>query len=168
MQLPRLARYGMVVVAAVGLLSIGCSSDQPEPQAAETQPAALPTPPEPTPPPPPVQPQPPAPPARQQATADASYSNDTPWAPGFEGKLILGLDGGQYDPYRAGVVRRVQKFLFDQELYDGPVTGVLDAETMKAVGRFQAERGIAESGVPSPETRKAMDAVEAGSAGNQS
>ena len=86
--------------------------------------------------------------------------DDTHWAPGSEGNLMLGLDGGQYSPYLTTVVEEVQRFLFEQDLYDGPVTGVLDVDTMNALGEFQEQNGLAKSGVPSPNTREAMQESE--------
>jgi len=38
----------------------------------------------------------------------------------------------------------------------GEVNGVLDEDTMKAIGEFQKSRGLTVSGVPSPRTRKAL------------
>ena len=32
-------------------------------------------------------------------------SGQTSWAPGFEGELIMGLDGGLYLPYSATTIR---------------------------------------------------------------
>jgi hypothetical protein len=71
----------------------------------------------------------------------------------------MGLDGGEYPPYKTAVIKELQSFLFDQGLYDGPVTGVLDLETMKATGRFQEQHNIVQSGVPSPETRETIARV---------
>lgn len=83
------------------------------------------------------------------------------WAPGKEGKLLLGLDGGLYDRYHAATVKEAQLALSEQVLYAGKAHGVLDEETMKAVGEFQLKNGLKVSGVPTPNTRKALLAEQA-------
>jgi outer membrane protein OmpA-like peptidoglycan-associated protein len=40
--------------------------------------------------------------------------------------------------------------------YDGPVHGVLDADTQDAVKRFQTSRGLTVDGIPGPQTRRAL------------
>lgn len=70
--------------------------------------------------------------------------------------LIEGLDGGLYQPYKPSVVRRTQEALKQKGLYAGEVDGVFDEATMRAVGDYQAQHGIVASGVPTPETRKAL------------
>lgn len=92
---------------------------------------------------------------REQSTAEGNYWQDTVWAPGLTGILIEGLNGGEYPPYNARVIEQFQRFLFQEEFYDGPVTGILDKPTMEAMAEFQSANGIVASGVPSPETRNA-------------
>lgn len=109
----------------------------------------------------PPPPPPPAPPEPETGVGD--YLGDTPWASGAEGKLMLGLDGGRYEPYQRAVVRSAQVALFRQELYEGLVTGVLDKQTMEAVAKLQGKHGIVNtngkaSGVLTPKTRKALKA----------
>ncbi len=67
--------------------------------------------------------------------------------------LIEGLDGGQYEPYLVSVVERTQRALRRTGHYAGPVDGDLDLATMEVVARFQSEKGLQKSGVPSPMTR---------------
>jgi peptidoglycan hydrolase-like protein with peptidoglycan-binding domain len=110
----------------------------------------------------PPPPPPPAPPEPEIGVGD--YRRDTPWVSGAEGKLMLGLDGGSYEPYRKAVVRDAQVVLFRQELYEGLVTGVLDEQTMEAVAELQRKHGILNtngkaSGVLTPKTREALKAV---------
>ncbi len=147
----------LATVAALLLGACGGTEQQTEPvpppePVAEATPKPEPTPaPAPSPPPPPPEP--------RQATEEASYWADTHWVEGSEGSLVMGLNGGEYPPYKPLVIQELQRFLFDQGIYEGPVTGVLDLETMEATGRFQREHNIVESGVPSPETREAMKRV---------
>lgn len=70
--------------------------------------------------------------------------------------LIKGLDGGTYEPYAAAVIEKVQTALKAEGLYPGEVTGVLDEDTMKALGEFQRQHNLTVSGVPSPQTRKLL------------
>ena len=100
------------------------------------------------------------PPPKPPEIGAAHYIKDTPWAPGAEGKLMLGLDGGRYEPYRAPLVRDAQTTLFKQKLYDGAVTGVLDKRTMEAVGELQKQNGIKASGVLTPRTREVLDKAQ--------
>ena len=147
----------VVTLAAFLLGACGGAEQQTEVAQPEPEPAAEVTPqppPEPSPPPTP----PPAPEPEQQ-TAEASYWEDTNWAPGSEGNLVMGLNGGEYEPYKPSLIRDLQSFLFEQGFYEGPVTGVLDLETMKATARFQEERGIEQSGIPTPRTREAMQSA---------
>jgi len=73
-----------------------------------------------------------------------------------EVNLVQGLDGGTYEPYDSAVIEKVQGALKTLGLYQGEVNGVLDADTMKAIGEFQKSRSLTVSGVPSPRTRKAL------------
>lgn len=70
--------------------------------------------------------------------------------------LIKGLDGGLYQPYKPSVIREVQEALAKRGLYKGKADSVFDDATMKAIGAFQRQHGIMVSGVPSPDTRKAL------------
>lgn len=81
---------------------------------------------------------------------------DTVWVEGKEGKLIRGLDGGEYDPYAPSTVQQVQQALQSQGLYDGPISGVLDEATMQAISEFQKSNGLQVCGVPTPRTREAL------------
>lgn len=161
MSSPRTISAVGIAALAASLLWLGCGADEPEMASQAEEPVAQ-VEPEPAPKPEPPPPAPEPEPVREQSVAEASYWQDTRWAEGAEGKLILGLNGGEYPPYQTSFVREVQQFLFDQELYDGPVTGVLDETTMQAVAEFQAQHDIVQSGVPSPETREAMNAVRGG------
>jgi peptidoglycan hydrolase-like protein with peptidoglycan-binding domain len=84
-------------------------------------------------------------------------------APAFavktEDGLIRGLDGGLYQPYRPSVIRDVQQELAKQGLFKDRADGVFDDATMKAIAAFQRQHGIMVSGVPSPDTRKALSAT---------
>jgi peptidoglycan hydrolase-like protein with peptidoglycan-binding domain len=55
-------------------------------------------------------------------------------------------------------IRGVQKRLYDDGYYQGPVSGAYDAATAAAVGRFQVERHISHGGYLSLQT---LDAIEA-------
>ena len=138
----------LVASLALAVAPAGCQPEpEPEPPKA---PEPIPEPVVEAPPPPP--PKPPEP-----EVGEAHYINDTPWAPGAEGKLMQGLDGGRYEPYRARLVRDAQRALFRRKLYDGPVTGVLDKHTMEAVGELQKQNGLKASGVLTPRTRDVLD-----------
>ena len=96
------------------------------------------------------------PPAQEQVSEAAHI-----WAPGKEGKLLLGLDGGDYEPYHPYTVKAVQQALREAGRYAGAVHGVLDKPTMEALGEFQNQNGLKVSGIPTPRTRKALLAVSA-------
>jgi hypothetical protein len=82
----------------------------------------------------------------------------TPWAHGFEGDLILGLDGALYVAYDATTIRRVQSVMKDRGLYSGPLNGVLDPPTMESIYTFQeANPYLLRCGVPTPRTRKLLE-----------
>jgi hypothetical protein len=73
-------------------------------------------------------------------------------------ELITGLDGGLYEPYRPGTIERVQRALIARELYRGPVNGILDEPTIKAIYAFQKmTRTLQVCGVPTPRTRKLLE-----------
>jgi len=69
---------------------------------------------------------------------------------------VRGLDGASYLAYSPSVVRETQQALEHQGLYAGPENGVLDAATMKAMADFQKQKGLHPSGVPTPQTRRAL------------
>jgi len=76
--------------------------------------------------------------------------------PAMEVPLVRGLDGGYYEPYSPDLIESVQGGLKIWGLYEGEVNGILDQATMRAIGDFQKAHGLAVSGVPSPQTRKAL------------
>src|SRR5262249_40263211 len=59
------------------------------------------------------------------------------WAKGFAGQLIAGLDGELYEPYRTVTIERIQRLIKERGLYTGPINGILDTPTMKAIYTFQ-------------------------------
>ena len=68
------------------------------------------------------------------------------------------FDGGSYGPYRPKAIERIQRALKVRGLYDGPVNGVLDKPTMKAIYAFQRMAGTLQiSGVPTPRTRRLLE-----------
>jgi putative peptidoglycan binding protein len=81
-------------------------------------------------------------------------SGVTAWAEKFPGRLIAGLDGSLYVPYKRATIERVQKALIDRGLYAGPANGVLDRPTMKSIYEFQeANFNLQRCGIPTPHTR---------------
>jgi hypothetical protein len=85
-------------------------------------------------------------------------SGKTVWAKGFGGLFIAGLDGGLYYPYSARTIERVQRILTDRGLYSGPINGILDLPTMRAIYAFQeANRNLLMCGIPTPRTRKMLE-----------
>jgi peptidoglycan hydrolase-like protein with peptidoglycan-binding domain len=72
------------------------------------------------------------------------------------GGLIVGLDGGTYQPYSTAIVAKVQGALAAKGFYKGEATGVFDKETMNAIAAFQKQNGLTVSGVPSPSTRRLL------------
>jgi hypothetical protein len=84
-------------------------------------------------------------------------TGETAWAEGFEGDLVLGLDGALYQAYNASTIKRVQSVMKDRGLYSGPLNGVLDPPTMESIYTFQkAIPYLLHSGVPTPRTRKLL------------
>lgn len=82
----------------------------------------------------------------------------TAWAEGFEGDLILGLDGALYVAYDAATIKHVQSVMKDRGLYAGPLNGVLDPPTMESIYTFQeAIPYLQRCGVPTPRTRKLLE-----------
>jgi hypothetical protein len=93
------------------------------------------------------------------ATSEPSgeqFWEETAWVPGKEGKLVLGLDGGEYDAYSVSTVQEVQQALTAQGLYAGPISGILDQATMQAIGEFQKSNDLQVCGVPTPHTREML------------
>jgi Putative peptidoglycan binding domain len=80
----------------------------------------------------------------------------TAWVAGKEGKLIQGLDGGEYDPYSVDTIQQVQQALQSAGIYSGPTSGLLDQATMQAIGEFQKNHGLQVCGVPTPNTRELL------------
>ena len=79
-------------------------------------------------------------------------------APHHDRALVTGLDGGLYEAYRPGTIERVQRALIARELYRGPVNGILDEPTLKAIYAFQKmTRTLQVCGVPTPRTRKLLE-----------
>ncbi len=148
----RIESYRIAILVVCLALAVTFGTCQPEPEPPIQEPEPIPEPVVEAPPPPPPPPEP--------EIGEANYIKDTPWAPGAEGKLMLGLDGGRYEPYRVPLIRQAQRALFHQKLYDGPVTGVLDQRTMEAVGELQKQNGIKTSGVLTPRTREVLDKAQ--------
>jgi hypothetical protein len=73
------------------------------------------------------------------------------------GPFITGLDGALYIPYRPTTIQRVQKALTERGLYEGPINGILDWPTMKAIYAFQEANNLQRCGVPTPHTRKKLE-----------
>lgn len=164
-------RLPAVIVAAAIALACGVANapeDHAETDAAaEKTAAAAPEPaPEPEPPPAPEPEPKPTEPTEPTRSSAPSYEQADPsqfrnrWVEGKTGDLLLGLDNGEYEPYRPAFVERVQRALIDKGFYDGPVMGKLDQATMEAVAAFQRENGVQASGVPSPETRRVLFAED--------
>ena len=53
-------------------------------------------------------------------------------------------------------VSSVGLFLEPKRLYNGPINGVLDQDTMEALGKYQETNGLQVCGVPTPRTREAL------------
>jgi len=95
---------------------------------------------------------------QETAPQKLNGTGQTVWAPGFEGKLILGLDGQLYDAYDEATIRQVQSVMKNRGLYAGPVNGVLDPPTMESIYTFQeANKYMLRCGVPTPITRKLLE-----------
>jgi len=91
---------------------------------------------------------------RQLIEASSAGAGETVWAKNFEGKLIAGMDGALYEPYRASTIESIQAALRTRGLYNGPLNGILDRPTMKAIYEFQqATYSLQVCGVPTPRTR---------------
>jgi hypothetical protein len=85
-------------------------------------------------------------------------SGETAWAEDFNGQLIAGLDGELYEPYHPLTIEHTQRTLLERGLYAGPVNGILDDPTMKAIYAFQElNHNLQVCGVPTPRTRKILE-----------
>jgi Putative peptidoglycan binding domain len=85
-------------------------------------------------------------------------SGEVAWAKAFRGQLIAGLDGELYEPYRSVTIERIQRAIKERGLYAGPINGILDTPTMKAIYTFQqANHNLQVCGVPTPRTRKMLE-----------
>jgi hypothetical protein len=94
----------------------------------------------------------------QETAEPLPGSGQTAWAQGFEGQLIMGLDGELYLPYSATTIRHVQSVMKNRGLYAGPLNGVLDTPTMESIYTFQeATYDLLRCGVPTPRTRKLLE-----------
>ncbi len=155
-------RWLMLSSVAVALLALGCQGppeqvEEAEPMpAAESEPAAEPAEKEPTAEEPKQEESKPEDSVQAAPARREGLSTQNVWAPGKQGKLLLGLDGGLYEPYRVRVIEEVQKALKAQGLYAGAVHRYLNEETMEALGEFQKQNQLKVSGVPTPRTRKAL------------
>jgi len=90
-------------------------------------------------------------------TGTLEGSGQMAWANGLTGYFIAGLDGALYEPYRAATIERIQQSLKARGLYAGPMNGILDSPTMKALYAFQeANHNLQLCGVPTPRTRKML------------
>jgi hypothetical protein len=102
-----------------------------------------------------VEPQPLPAPEPEKVTDPAS--GKMAWAEKFEGQFIAGLDGWLYLPYKSITIRRTQQALVDRGLYEGPVNGVLDPPTMRAIYTFQKVTHMLQPcGIPTPRTRRML------------
>ena len=134
----------LLVLAAVAIL--GCGSKEPvQKEALETH--ALET--------HAIEPQP-LPAIEPERVTDPG-SGKMAWAEKFEGELIAGLDGWLYLPYKSITIRDTQKALVERGLYVGPVNGVLDPPTMRAIYAFQKVTHMLQPcGIPTPRTRRLL------------
>jgi hypothetical protein len=129
----------LLVLALVAIL--GCGSKEPvQKEAMETHV---------------IEPQPLPAPEPEKVTDPGS--GKMAWAEKFEGQLIAGLDGWLYLPYKSITIRRTQQALVDRGLYEGPVNGVLDPPTMRAIYTFQKVTHMLQPcGIPTPRTRRML------------
>ena len=143
----RLATTYLLVLALVAIS--GCGSKEPvQKQATELPHVALPEV-------HPIEPQP-LPAVAPEKVTDPN-SGKMAWAEKFEGQLIAGLDGWLYLPYKSITIRRTQQALADRGLYEGPVNGVLDLPTMRAIYTFQKVTHMLQPcGIPTPRTRRML------------
>ncbi len=158
----QIVKWLVLSSVAVALLVLGCQGPPEQVEEAEPAPAAEPEPAAEA-----AETEPAAEEPKQEESEPEGSAQAAPaggeglsarnaWAPGKKGKLLLGLDGGLYDPYRVRVIAEVQEARKAQGLYAGAVHRYLDEETMKALGEFQKQNELKVSGVPTPRTRKAL------------
>ena len=104
-------------------------------------------------------PEPQSPSESSETKAEPSHeAGQMAGASGFQGELLLGLDGELYLPYEPVTVMLVQSALRNRGLYSGPVSGVLDRRTMEAIYEFQAANHyLQRCGIPTPRTRKLLE-----------
>jgi hypothetical protein len=93
----------------------------------------------------------------QETSAPLAGSGQAVWAQGFEGELIMGLNGELYPRYSATTITHVQSLMKNRGLYAGPLNGVLDAPTMESIYKFQAAYYLLRCGVPTPRTRQLLE-----------
>ena len=93
----------------------------------------------------------------QKTAAPLPGSGQAVWAEGYEGELILGLNGERYPPYSAKTITFVQLLMKNRGMYAGPLNGVLDAPTMESLYKFQAAYYLLRCGVPTPRTRQLLE-----------
>jgi hypothetical protein len=93
----------------------------------------------------------------QEMSAPLPGSGQAVWAQGFEGELIMGLNGERYLPYSATTIQHVQSVMKNRGLYAGPLNGVLDAPTMESIDKFQTAYYLLRCGVPTPRTRQLLE-----------
>ena len=154
------ARTRVVFLSAALIVISGCIAGEPQQQQAASPPSED----------APLQPSLPLPatPPEPRQSEGAEIQEATPqlpgttghtaWAKGFEGDLILGLDGALYVAYDAATIKHVQSVMKDRGLYAGPINGVLDPPTMESIYTFQeAIPYLLRCGVPTPRTRKLLE-----------
>jgi hypothetical protein len=93
----------------------------------------------------------------QKAPVHKSNAPAAVESPEPRGLLIVGFDGAFYAPYPPEIIQRVQKALRERGLYAGPVNGILDRPTMRALYIFQEANNLQRCGVPTPHTRKMLE-----------
>jgi len=93
----------------------------------------------------------------QETATPLPGSGEAVWAQGFEGELIMGLNGELYPRYSATTIEHVQSVMKNRGLYAGPLNGVLDAPTMESIYKFQAAYYLLRCGVPTPRTRQLLE-----------
>jgi len=156
-----LLRAGVAGALTGALLMTGCARNQstgsPPINAQQAEEPPVPPPPPPATP-PAVAPIPQRNPASNTEAQSLEGSGRMAWAKGLAGYFIAGFDGGLYEPYRRATIESVQQSLRDRGLYAGPINGILDAPTMKALFTFQqATHNLQLCGVPTPRTRKMLE-----------
>jgi hypothetical protein len=142
-----------ICLSAAFVPMFGCVAEEPKQQA--TEPPASQSPPLPAT--PPESPHKSEQAQIQETASELPGSGQTSWAKGFEGDLIMGLDGQLYDAYSTATIKHVQTLMTNRGLYSGPVNGVLDPPTMQSLYTFQkGTHSLLHCGVPTPRTRKML------------